>query len=501
MNRRTFCRNSLLAAGGVALADGGLSRAFASLATNDSLNAGPAGGVRFPKDFLWGAATSAFQVEGAWNADGKGESIWDRWSHTKGRIASGANADVSCDQYDLYKEDVALLKQLNLKSYRFSISWPRVLPAGTGPLNMKGLDYYKRLTDALVEAGIRPFCTLYHWDLPQSLEERGGWPNRDLAGYYADYAGLMAKHLGDRITVWAPFNMPWWFLYAGYAVGWNPPGRANVDDFLRALQTVALAQGMAYRSIKAASSKATVGSAYSYEPAYPKTDSEADREAARRFDLLNNTFFLHAARHGKYPDAFPGGVPYEAMGFRDGDEKTLKVPLDWIGVHYYLGLDVSAKTGIASPAAGQRNVNPRAQLNVEPHTRGVKHEDGQQPGYWPQGLYDMLMRLTRDFDHPIIEITETGIALDDAPGTDGQIHDQRRIHFYREHLTELARAIADGARVRAYHAWSLLDNFEWNDGFKKRFGLTWVDFATRQRIMKNSGRWYARVAAANRLDV
>ncbi len=189
------------------------------------------------------------------------------------------------------------------------------------------------------------------------------------------------------------------------------------------------------------------------------------------------------------------------MGFRDGDEKILQVPLDWIGVHYYVRLDISAKTETARPAAGQRHMDPMAQWNIELHTSGAKTEDGQQPGYWPRSFYEMLMRLTRDFDHPIIEITETGIVLDDAPGTDGQIHDQRRIHFYREHLTELAHAIGDGARVRAYHAWSLLDNFEWNDGFTKRFGLTWVDFATRKRIVKDSGLWYARIAAANRLDV
>jgi len=498
MNRRTFIRSSLLAAGGAALAGRGLAQLAASPA-GDTIGAEQIARARFPKNFLWGTATSSFQVEGAWDADGKGKSIWDRWVHTSGKIRDHSNADVSCDQYHLYKDDVALLKQLNQKSYRFSISWPRVLPSGTGTPNMKGLDYYKRLTDALNGAGIRPFCTIYHWDLPQALEERGGWPNRDLAGYFADYAGLLAKHLGDRITVWAPFNMPWWFTYAGYARGWNPPGRANIDDFLRALHTVALAQGMAYRSLKAASSKATVGSAYAYEPAYPKTGSEADREAAHRFDLLNNVFFLHAARHGNYPQAFAGEVPYEAMGFRSGDEKILQVPLDWIGVHYYERLAISTSNAAAKPATGQHYADPMAECKVEHFTEGPRTDNGME--IWPRGLYDLLMRLTRDYDHPILEITETGGVFGDAPGADGHIHDQRRIDFYRQHLAELARAITDGARVRAYHAWSLLDNFEWNDGFTRRFGLTWVDFATRRRIVKDSGLWYGRVAAANRFDV
>jgi beta-glucosidase len=498
MNRRTFVRNSLLAAGGLTFG----SRSWAGQATPlppGAMSAEQIAQARFHRDFLWGMATSAYQVEGAWDQDGKGESIWDRWTHTSGRIASGTNGDVACDQYHLFRDDVALLKRLNQKTYRFSISWPRVLPAGTGAINEKGIDHYSRLVDALLEAGIRPFCTLYHWDLPQALEDRGGWTNRDLASYFADYAGLMAQRLGDRIEVWAPFNMPWWFTWAGYARGFNPPGRANTDDFLRALHTVALADGLAYRSLKAASSRASVGNAYAYEPAYPKTDSEADRDAARRFHLLNNVLFLHAARHGDYPDAFVGGVPYEAMGFRAGDEKIMQHPLDWVGVHYYLRLAISAPAAAPRPAAGQRHVDPMAQCAIEQYSVGPQIGNGTE--LWPRAFYDMLMQLTRDYDRPILEITETGVVLPDRLSADGQVHDPDRIEFYRQHLTAMAQAMADGARVRAYHAWSLLDNFEWNDGFTHRYGLTWTDPATRRRIVKDSGRWYARVAAANRLDV
>ncbi len=326
----------------------GPQRPWASTAFAGDLGTGGAstvGHASFPPGFLWGIATAAYQVEGAWNLDGKGESNWDRFSHTPGKVKGAATADVTCDQYHHYEEDIAIMKRLNLKSYRFSSAWARVLPAGTGPVNSKGIDYYSRLVDRLLEAGIRPFCTLYHWDLPQALEDRGGWPNRDLAGYYAEYAGVMAKHLGDRITVWAPFNMPWTFTYYGYGIGLFPPCKTGFEQFLRAAHTVNLAQGEGFRAIKAASPKATVGSAYGMAPAYPKTDSEADRAATARYHAMNNLYFLNTAMRGEYPKAFVGETPYEAMGFRSGDEKIMKVPLDWLGFHYYTRRLVSEATG------------------------------------------------------------------------------------------------------------------------------------------------------------
>jgi len=265
VNRRQFLRNSLATAGTAVLAGRGLAadpssapeQVVAATSTSD------VSGARFPEGFLWGLATASYQVEGAWNEDGKGESIWDRYAHTVGKIKGSATGDVACDEYHLYPQDIAILKRLNQKSYRFSISWSRIQPTGTGPTNQKGIDHYSRFVDSLLEAGIRPFCTLYHWDLPQALEDRGGWPNRDLAGFFADYAGVLAKALGDRITVWAPFNMPWAFTYYGYGIGIHPPGRANFNDFLKAAHTVSLAQAQALRALKANSSKATVGSAYS----------------------------------------------------------------------------------------------------------------------------------------------------------------------------------------------------------------------------------------------
>jgi len=496
INRRDFLRNALVAGGGALLAGKGLAagtHVVPEQAPGVVAVPGPEA-ARFPEGFLWGAATSSYQVEGAWDADGKGESIWDRFAHTPGKIRDGSTGDIACDQYHRYREDVALLRQLNLKSYRFSTSWPRIQPTGTGPANPKGLDYYSRLVDALLEAGIRPFCTIYHWDLPQALEDRGGWPNRDLAGYFADFAAILARNLGDRITIWAPFNMPSNFTYFGYGAGGDPPGKRDLKLYLKALHTVTLAQGMSYRSIKAASSKATVGSAYGMEPIYPKTDSEADRKAAARFHGLHNTFFLDAATHGRYPEVFPGEIPYDTMGFRSGDEVTLKVPLDWVGLHYYLRLIVS-DSGHASPSP----MDPLSRIQVDTGSEGPRTGGGLE--MYPKGLYDLLMQVSRDYHHPIIEITESGAAFDDAPDASGRIRDGRRIGFYREHLQQLARAIADGARVRAYHAWSLLDNFEWQSGLGARMGLTYVDFKSLKRTIKDSGSWYARVAAANRWDV
>jgi beta-glucosidase len=445
--------------------------------------------ARFPRDFLWGTASSAYQVEGAWNVDGKGPSIWDTYAHA-GKLAKGMTGDVACDQYHRYRDDIALMRTLGMKSHRFSISWPRVLPEGTGAPNQKGLDYYKRFTDALHEAGIRPFCTLYHWDLPQALEDKGGWPNRDLASYFADYAGLMAKHLGDRIQVWAPFNMPWDIARSGYGTGFAAPGKKDFSLFWKAAHTIALAHGLAHRALKATSAKATVGSAYEQEPAIAKSDSEADRAAMARYDAFHNRFFIEAATHGRYPAPYVGEKQLTLMGFVPGDEKILKVPFDWVGVHYYLRLMISD----AGPAAAD-NLDPLAGVRVELSNQGPKMQVGWE--MWPNAFYDMLMRVKRDYGNPFIEITETGLPYPDT--VPEQIHDAERLQWYRQHLAAMARAMKDGVRVRAYHAWTLMDNLEWQWGFGRRMGLFHTDFATQKRTIKDSGRWYGRVAKTGRL--
>jgi len=510
MNRRQFVASSVAAAAGAALVREDAYAATSS--ATDQLPGSIPGQIsesvikeaRFPEGFFWGAATASYQVEGAWNEDGKGESIWDRFTHTPGKVRGGVTGDVACDQYHRFPEDIALAKRLNLKSYRFSISWPRIQPTGIGAPNMKGIDHYKRLADTLLEAGIRPWCTMYHWDLPQALEDRGGWPNRDLAGYYADYAGILAKHLGDRITMWAPFNMPWAIAFMGYAAGAFPPCRTSFPDFLKAAHTLGLAQGEAVRALRAGSSKATVGSAYEMAPAYPKTDSE-------RYHAMNNVFFLEAAMKGRYPNAFVGEPPYKIMGFKPGDENILLAPLDWVGLHFYTRRIVSdasnshasggafGGTEIESDSGGARD--PYTGIRAVMPTEGPLTDSGME--IWPRGIYDLVTQISKEYNHPIIEITESGGGYLDAPydNDNGRIPDTRRIQWYRQVLAELARAIKDGARVRAYHAWSLLDNFQWTEGFTERYGLIYVDFRSQKRTIKDSGYWYSRVAASNRLDV
>jgi beta-glucosidase len=354
---------------------------------------------------------------------------------------------------------------------------------------------------------------MYHWDLPQSLEDKGGWPNRDLAGYYADYAGVLGKHLGDRITVWAPFNMPWTFAYLGYGAGAFPPGKSDYKLFLRAAHTIALAQSEAQRALKAASAKATVGSAYGMAPAYPKTQSEADIAATARYHAMNNVFFLHAATYGEYPKAFVGETPLKEMGFLPGDESILKAPLDWVGFHYYTrrivsdagaagtagGAQFGTETELDGGGSGSRDSYTR--FHAEMPTEHALTDAGLE--IYPRGIYDLVTQISREYNHPIIEITESGCSYLDAPyaKAGGHVPDTRRIEWFRSHLAELAHAIEDGAKVRSYHAWTLLDNFEWADGFTQRYGLTYVDFRDQQRTVKDSGIWYGRVAATSRLDV
>jgi beta-glucosidase len=514
MNRRKFLAGSLTAASASLLAK---TDSFASASLPATAQSSPttSSGAQFPDNFLWGMATASYQVEGAWQEDGKGESIWDRWAHAQGHIKGGDTGDVACDHYHRYAEDIAILKRLNQKSYRFSISWPRIQPSGPGTPNQRGLDHYKRVMDAVHEAGIRPFCTLYHWDLPQWCEDRGGWPNRDMAGWFADYAGIIAKEFGDRITVYAAFNMPWAFTYYGYGIGIHPPGRAKLSDFFKALHTVALAQGQSFRSIKAANPHATVGSAYSMAPGYPKTDSEADRAATARYHAMNNTFFLNAALKGEYPDAFADNAArdevFRIMGFQPGDEELLRAKLDWVGFHYYTRRIISDATGArrAAQQYGTETESDTGDVNGrDPYTRFHAVMPAEGPlthaglEIYPRGIYDLVTQISNEYNHPIIELTECGCCYMDGPyeKEGGRIPDPRRTEFFRGVLTELARAIHDGARVRAFHAWSLLDNFEWTDGYSQRYGLTWVDYRDQKRTVKDSGQWYAQVAVTNRVS-
>jgi beta-glucosidase len=443
----------------------------------------------FPEEFIFGAATAAYQIEGAWNEDGKGESIWDRFSHTVGKVKGAATGDVACDSYHRYKEDIALLSEMNLGSYRFSISWPRIQADGIGKPNPKGFDYYKRVADALLEAKIRPLCTLYHWDLPQKLEDAGGWPNRDLAARFADYVDVTVRALGDRISHWCIFNEPWVFTFLGYGRGIHAPGRKNFADCMRATHVVNIAQGQAFRAIKAINAKLQVGTAFSMSHCQPATKSDADRQAADRAHALGNVWFVHPALRGEYPKAFPGENPLDLMAVKSGDMDLCRAPLDFLGINYYRRQLISAiPVGEGESAAGVYNFDA---------TQGPLTDFAWE--VWPDGLYDMLMRIAREYKGATLEVTENGCSYLDSPDEHGRVPDQRRIQFLRGYLDALGGAMLYGAYVRAYHHWSLLDNFEWAEGFTQRFGLTYVDFRTQKRTLKDSGYWYAKLAETGSL--
>jgi beta-glucosidase len=453
----------------------------------------PMSPVSFPKGFFWGTATASYQIEGAWNEDGKGESIWDRFSHTPGKIKNGDTGDAACDSYHRWREDIALMRAMNLNSYRFSISWPRIQASGSGPANPKGVDYYSRLVDALLEAHIRPFVTLYHWDLPQTLEDAGGWPNRDTADRFADYAQLVAQALGDRVSDWMVFNEPAAFVDLGYLEGGHAPGRASLVDFLRATHVVNLAQAAGFHAIKAVRPTARVGTALSMSACEPATNSDDDKLAAERAHAISNVWFLEPALRGRYPEALTF-LPETAMGIKSGDMEKTRAALDFVGINLYY------RTIATAPGTFERTTHTQQWLfpvKMDGGQVGPKTDIGWE--VWPKALYDMVMRITRDYNRPVLEITESGCAYNDGPNPAGEIRDTRRTQYHREYLAALARAMADGADVRGYHAWSLLDNFEWAEGYSQRFGLTHVDFKTQKRTLKDSGRWYAKVAAENRV--
>jgi beta-glucosidase len=485
LSRRDFLRSAATVAGGLAA-----TRALGGASPPDT-TASPA---EFPSGFLWGAATAAYQIEGAWREDGKGESIWDRFSHTPGRVVNDDNGDVACDSYHRYPDDIALLQRLNLRSYRFSISWPRIQPDGRGAANARGLDYYKRLADATLAAGIRPLVTLYHWDLPQSLEDAGGWPQRDTAARFVEYAEILVRALGDRVKDWIVFNEPKAFSSVGYWYGSHAPGRKDPLAFVRATHVINLAQGDAVRAIKAVDAASQVGSAFDVAPMYPATSSPQDAAAAERWHRFQNLWFLYPALHGRYPDdTLQADRQAELLGIRAGDERIVRAPFDFIGLNYYTPVLVrSAPQGNGIPGLDTES------LWATMHGEHAKTDIGW--AVYPQGFYDILMRMVKETGGLPIEITENGASYNTAPDATGRVHDAARIDYLRGHLDATAQAIRDGVPIRAYHCWSLLDNFEWAYGYSQRFGIVHVDFSDRQRrTIKDSGHWYANVAAANRV--
>ncbi len=442
--------------------------------------------LRFPEGFIWGAATSAYQIEGAWNEDGKGPSIWDTFCRIPGKIRNGDTGDVAADHYHRWEEDVKIMAELGLKAYRFSISWPRIFPEGVGEVNRKGLDFYSRLVDKLLAHGIEPFVTLYHWDLPQALQDKGGWPSRDTAYAFARYAETVASELGDRVSFWITHNEPFVAAIIGHFTGEHAPGLQDPVAAFSAAHHLLLSHGLAVQAIRAAASrKPEVGIVLNLHPVHPASPSEEDRLAARRLDGVINRMFLDPVLKGKYPEDMLELFGFLLPEIRPGDMETISVPIDFIGINYYTRS--VARFDPEFPLIQVSQVHPEG------------NEYSQMWEIYPPGIYEIVVRVWKDYNPPSIFLTENGVPVPDGVDFDGRGRDERRIRYLRNHLIHLHRAISEGAPVRGYFVWSLLDNFEWAYGYSMRFGLVYVDYPTQKRIIKDSGRWYAQVIKENGL--
>jgi beta-glucosidase len=444
---------------------------------------------QFPDGFLWGAATAAYQIEGAWNEDGKGESIWDRFTHSPYRIMNGDTGDVACDHYHRMPEDVALMKELKLQTYRFSISWPRVLPQGRGAPNQKGLDFYGRLVDALLAANIVPNATLNHWDLPQALQDSGGWPNRDSVGWFADYARLMFDRLGDRVSIWATHNEPGVVAFPGYGSGDFAPG---ISDLAQAFQTahhLLVSHGQVVQLFRQGGYRGEIGIVIDVQRRVPANDSEADRAACRRSFESGPGLFLMPLFKGHYPEELLEWIGPHAPRVQAGDMALIARPIDFLGLNYYMTFAVSfsARGGpfklgmdfVSAPNWGRTTVGW---------------------GINPPGLTEVLLDLKENYGNPKLYIAENGCAAHDTPDAGGFVADWGRVDYLRAHLRAAHDALQAGVNLRGYYVWSLLDNFEWAHGYGPRFGIVRVDYATGRRIPKQSARWYSQVIARNGLE-
>jgi beta-glucosidase len=441
---------------------------------------------QFPEDFAWGVATAAYQIEGAVAEDGRTDSVWDVFCRQPGVIRDGQTGDIADDHYHRWEEDVALMADLGISAYRFSIGWPRVQPGGTGKTNPAGIDFYDRLTDGLLARGITPLPTLFHWDLPQELEEAGGWLARDTAARFAEYAALTADRLADRIDTWITLNEPFIVMAFGYALGMHAPGKALMLGALPTAHHQLLGHGLATSALRAAGVK-RVMITNNYSPVWPASDSDADMAAAAAWDALQNRLFTDPVLFGSYPnlsafDLGPAGLDF----VRDGDLDVISAPIDGLGVNYYMPTRVSALPDSPLP------------FQMEPIDGYPITAFG-----WPvipAGLTELLVQLRDRYRDrlPPVYITENGCSAPDEPAPDGTVDDQFRIGYLDGHIRAVADAISAGVDVRGYLTWSMMDNFEWSEGYHQRFGLVYVDFATQQRTPKSSFGWYRDIIAAQR---
>lgn len=443
--------------------------------------------LKFPEGFVWGAITAAYQIEGAWNEDGKGPSIWDTFVRQPGRIERSETADVSVDHYHRYPEDIALMQELGLQAYCFSIAWPRLLPEGTGKVNQAGLDFYDRLVDGLLAKNILPYVMLYHWDLPQALQDKGGWGERFIIDAYCEYARLVARRLGDRIPAWVTHNEPMVISLGGHFTGELAPGIQDPFVALRVAHNLLVSHGQAVQVLRTELPKsARIGIILNITPTYPASATDADRQAAQRYDGIANRMFLDPIFKGAYPadmlemfgPIFPEVQP--------GDLQTISAPLDFVGLNYYMRAVMQHDPDVPILQASQ----------VYP----PESEYSQMWEIYPPGMYDMLTRIQADYSPKQVYITENGVCVPDGPDFDGRVRDERRIRYLRDHLAQVRRAIQAGVPLKGYFHWTLMDNFEWAFGYRMRFGLVYMDFATQKRIIKDSGRWYKNVIQENGFD-
>jgi beta-glucosidase len=440
-----------------------------------------------PHDFIWGAATSAYQIEGATETDGRGPSIWDTFSRRAGTTANGDTGAVACDHYHRWRDDIALMQQLGIDAYRLSIAWPRICPHGDQTVNQRGLDFYDRLVDGLLEAGITPFVTLYMWDLPQALEDRGGWPERATVTAFTHYVDAVTRRLGDRVKHWMTLNEPWVYCIHGYKSGWHAPGHRTGDDWtlmLRAVHHSLLAHGSAVPILRRNVADAQVGIVLNLTPFETINAAPENLAAVQRCDGALNRWFLDPLYCGHYPADMLEVYGSMAPTLHPDDMATIAVPTDFLGVNYYF----------------REVIEHHPTENGLLQHRKLHSRSGSYPEIWPDGLRDMLLRVTHDYQPRAIYITENGLGCELETVADGQIHDLERITYLREHIAAVQQARTSGVPVRGYFVWSLLDNFEWAFGYRMRFGMHYVDYATQQRIPKASAHWYADMIRNQRLN-
>jgi len=442
--------------------------------------------IQFPPDFLWGVATASYQIEGSPLADGAGASIWHRFSHTPGNVLNGDTGDVACDHYYRYASDAALMRELGIRNYRLSIGWGRVFPQGKGHINEAGLDFYSRLIDTLLENGISPNVTLYHWDLPVALHDLGGWLNPDIAKWYSDYAATMFRTLGDRVPMWSTFNEPVIVTDLGYLSGTMAPGHRDKFEARIVAHNILRAHGMGVQAFRAMNSNdSKIGLVVSVEPRYPASDSAEDKAAATRMHAWSNSQFLDPALLGKYPDELKEILEDAWTEPGDEDMQQIHQPIDYVGVNYY------TRSVVQNDAT-----RPPFRINRIPQD-GNPHTDMGWEIY-PQGFTDILTWINSRYNGIPIYITENGSAWPDPPAAiNGEIHDPDRIDYLKSHLRAVHIAMQQGANIRGYYAWSLLDNFEWAFGYSKRFGIVHVNYETQERTVKDSGRFYSEIIKSN----